>query len=242
MAACSSEKKEENTSASSSPSELPSESASASETEDQSPGEESASHPETIVLEHAFGASEFMYRPDRPVGVRNGVDELFAMGITPIAFLGVDSEVEQPWRTELLKDIEIIPYSFDGSVVEKIVTLKPNLVIGDQWQINREFYDTLSPYVQVIGPRTEEIGEGNDWKYRVQALGKTYGKEDVTEHLIADYEKMIADTKAELPNLEGKTVLSADIDPEQGAIRIVVDPDDPSIGYFTIWGWICRRR
>lgn len=231
MAACSSEKKEEgNTSASSSQSELPSDSSSTSETEDQSPDEESTSHPETIVLEDAFGTSEFMYKADRPVGVRNGVDELFAMGITPVAFIGVESEIKQPWRAEFIKETEVIPY--DESFVEKIVALHPNLIIGDQWEVNKQFYDMLSPYAPVIGPKNEEIGEGNDWRYRLQALGKIYGKEDLAEQLIADYEQMIEDTKAELPNLQGKTVLSADIDPGQGAIRIVVDPDDPSYWLF----------
>lgn len=82
MTACSNEKKEEETgSASSSQSESPSESGSAPETENQSSEEESTSHPEKVVLEHAFGTLMFMYQPDRPVGMRNAVDDLLAMGI-----------------------------------------------------------------------------------------------------------------------------------------------------------------
>lgn len=229
MAACSSDKKEEEKgAASSSQSEETSEatSESTSESEEGASDGDSKAEPEEIVLEHAFGTSTFMYKPDRPIGVRNGVDALLAMGITPVAFVGIESEPQQPWRAELLKDVEFIPY--DDAALEKVLAVQPNLVIADQWVIGQEFYDMVSPYIPVVAPKNKEIGEGNDWKYRLRALGKIYGEEEKAEQLIADYEQMIADTKEKLPNLEGKTVLSVDIDPGQGAFAVVVDPEDPS--------------
>lgn len=229
MAACSSDKKdEEKGTASSSQSEETSDST--SESEEGSSDGDSDAEPKEIVLEHAYGTSTFMYKPDRPIAVRNGVDALLAMGITPVAFVGIESEPKQPWRAELLKDVEFIP--FDDAALEKVLAVKPNLVIADQWVIGQQFYDMVSPYAPVVAPKNKEIGEGNDWKYRIRAIGKIYGEEEKAEQLIADYDQMIADTKEKLPNLEGKTVLSVDIDPGQGAFSVVVDPDDPSYYLF----------
>lgn len=183
-----------------------------------------------VVLKNAWGESEFSFAPDRPVAIRNGVDELLCFGITPVAMIGSEREANQPWRKGLLDGVQLIPD--DDAALEKALAVKPNLVIGDQWEIGPETYKTISPYAPVVAPKNEEIGEGNDWRYRVEAVGKIYGKEKEAEKILRDYDEMIAKAKSELPKLEGKTILSADYSPEEGTINLVVDPNDPSYYLF----------
>lgn len=191
--------------------------------------EAASAETDKIVIKHAYGESEFQPAPDRPVAVRNAVDALLALGIKPVAFVGIESELKQPWRKELLKDVEFIPY--DDAALEKVLAYKPNLVIGDQWVVGQEFYDMVSPYAPVVAPKNKARGEGNDWHYRNEVLGKIYGKEAEAKKIESDYKEMIEKAKADLPNLEGKTVLSADFTAD-GTVNVVVDPDDPSYYLF----------
>lgn len=195
----------------------------------ESSGEASSDKAETVVIKHAYGESEFQFAPDRPVAVRNAVDALLALGIKPVAFVGLESELKQPWRKELLEDVEFIPY--DDAALEKVLSYKPNLVIGDQWVVGQEFYDLVSPYAPVVAPKNKARGEGNDWHYRNEVLGKIYGKEAEAKKIETNYKEMIEKAKADFPDLEGKTVLSADLTGD-GTVNVVVDPDDPSYYLF----------
>lgn len=230
FAGCSKNNDDNASEASSTASQSESENASAntSESEDESEADngDSGATPEKVTLETVFGPIDYPYAPDRPAGFRSAVDELLALGISPVVFIGVDGESSHPWHADLLEDVDFV--EFDDAALENVVGYQPNLLVPNEWYANDAgYYEMISEYIPFLAAKTEGFGEGNNWKYRLEALGKIYGVEEKAQQIVDDYQAALDHAKEELAGLAGKTVIATFFDGSQKQFNLIVNPEDP---------------
>lgn len=156
------------------------------------PAESATSESGTITVEDMKGTVEIPADPQRVVDVSGSADELIILGVPFVGsantsmFDGVTVPANlQEYFTE--NGVETVG-NYSGSVgelnLEKIAELEPDLIIMN---IRHEkVYDQLKE----IAPTVMLDDDMNyvNWKGRFQQLGEWFGKEDVVEDWLADYE------------------------------------------------------
>ncbi|MBI1241614.1 iron-siderophore ABC transporter substrate-binding protein [Umezakia ovalisporum] len=141
------------------------------------------------VVRHAMGQTKVPFHPQRIV-VLGGLDNILALGIKPIAATTLSDNNFVQYLDDLTDGIEKIGMNGQPNL-EKILYLKPDLILGLDWDAN--LYEELS----LIAPTV--LAQGDiDWKRWLTKFGEALGKTEKAEKLLQDYDQRIKNLRQQL--------------------------------------------
>jgi iron complex transport system substrate-binding protein len=169
---------------------------------------EDAAFPQTV--EHNFGITTVESRPERIVIVGlTEQDIVLELGYTPIAtteWYGEQPYAVWPWAQELLGDAKpTVLSNADGFDLEKIATLRPDLIIGANAGMERKDFDQLSKLAPTIGTPKGGTQYFSPWDKQVEVVAKALGKPEEGAALVQKVKDAYTAAAAENPDFKGKT-------------------------------------
>ena len=170
------------------------------------------------IIEHQFGETKIEGSPERIVSLGyTDADPLLALGVEPIAIRpGYGVEGVGPWAQEALGDAE--PTVIDGEEinVEKVATLKPDLIVAINTQVDQATYDQLSKIAPTVVRPEGAIDYGVSWEVTTTMIGDAIGKPDEAKEIIEQTKVAINDTLRAHPGIDGTTGEIVRANPEGG--------------------------
>jgi iron complex transport system substrate-binding protein len=166
------------------------------------------------TVEHKYGTTVVEREPKRiaVVGVSEQ-DTVLALGYTPIAtteWYGEQPSAVWPWAQPLLGDSKpTVLSTADGFDLEKIASLRPDLIIGVNAGVKRADYEKLSRIAPTIAPGKGSTEYFSPWDQQVRLIAAALGKPDEGDALIQRVKDTFAKAAAEHPEFKGKTVTFA---------------------------------
>ncbi|WP_195468344.1 iron-hydroxamate ABC transporter substrate-binding protein [Clostridium sp. D43t1_170807_H7] len=140
----------------------------------------------TVTVTDVRGEVEIPADPQRIVDLSGNSDILSILGYDVIGTANSDAYdyTKLPsYLEETLSGAEILGYSYQDTMdVEAIMNLNPDLIVIST--IQEKMYDQLSEIAPTVMIQLEAL----NWKDDVRALGKVFGKEEVANEWIANYE------------------------------------------------------
>ena len=140
----------------------------------------------TVTVTDVRGEVEIPADPQRIVDLSGNSDILSILGYDVIGTANSDAYdyTKLPsYLEETLSGAEILGYSMQDTMdVEAIMNLNPDLIVIST--VQEKMYDQLSEIAPTVMIQLEAL----NWKDDVRALGKVFGKEEVANEWIANYE------------------------------------------------------
>ncbi|MFD2171875.1 ABC transporter substrate-binding protein [Tumebacillus lipolyticus] len=161
-------------------------------TEDKG-AQEPAKQEAKYTVKHAMGETPIEGTPKRVVVLTNeGTEAALAMGIKPVG--AVRSWNGDPWYDHIKADMEGVEVLGEESQpnIEKIAALKPDLILGNKMR-QEKVYQQLS----AIAPTVFSEDLRGNWKINFKLYAEALNKKAEGDKLLADWDKKIADFKAE---------------------------------------------
>ncbi|QCR31084.1 ABC transporter substrate-binding protein [Lysinibacillus sp. SGAir0095] len=153
-------------------------------------------------IEHAMGSTTIKSTPKKVVILTNeGTEALLALGIKPVG--AVQSWLGDPWYEHISKDMDGVEVvGTEGEVnVEKIATLKPDLIIGNKLR-HEKVYDQLSAIAPTVFSETLR----GDWKENFTLYAKALNLEEKGNEVLNNYDKHVTEVKEMLGDKVNKEV------------------------------------
>lgn len=143
---------------------------------------------QTHTITHALGEIDVPVSPQRIVVLDyNTVEELIALGITPIGVL----YDPPPWLAPSLTGVEVV--GNDGQPnIEKILLLKPDLIIGWPPLMGDATYENLATIAPTVILEKPSFAV---WKQTFRYLADVVGKQQVAEDLLNTYSSRTAELR-----------------------------------------------
>jgi|SRR5690625_448443 len=162
-----------------------------------------------VTIDTNFGSVEIDEAPERVVTIGfNGQDFALALGVEPVGvreFLGYDAP-NRPWAPDSVRGEKIPTVGAEELDVEKVASLKPDLILGLNGYIDKQTYGLLSDIAPTVA-ESETTAPG--WKKQMHITGKALGLEDKAEDLVQKTEQLFEDAAEEHPEFEGKSATFA---------------------------------
>lgn len=189
-----------------------------------------------VTITQVNGATEFPVGPQRVVATGYSIDNLLALGITPVAVVEVGLPLPAPWHGNRLDGVPIITSPDKKSVpVEEVAKYRPDLIAGDNFVMNKETYDRLTPIAPVLGG-IDKDGSKAAWDVQLTALGEILGKQDQAAKVLADDKARFADVRAKHPGLQGRSAVLSQYIAAGSSFNLVASPTDPTNKMFAELG------
>jgi iron complex transport system substrate-binding protein len=143
----------------------------------------------TRTITHALGETEVPTNPQRIAVVGyNEVEELAALGITPIAVL---YEIEKQLLPESFAQIPVIGNESGAPNLEKLLALKPDLILGVDWAMGEVYAELSQIAPSVVVPRPSFAV----WKDALRFTADVVGRSEKAEELLAGYDQRVAEVR-----------------------------------------------
>lgn len=140
----------------------------------------------TITVTDVRGEVEIPADPERIVDLSGNSDILSILGYKVVGTANSDAYDYTKFPSYLedtLSGAEILGYSMQDTMdVEAVMNLNPDLIVIST--VQEKMYDALSEIAPTVMIQLEAL----NWKDDVRTLGKVFGKEDVANEWIANYE------------------------------------------------------
>jgi iron complex transport system substrate-binding protein len=148
----------------------------------------------SYTVEHAMGSTIIKGTPKKVVILTNeGTEALLALGVKPVG--AVQSWLGDPWYEHIKKDmdgVEVVGVESEVNV-EKIASLKPDLIIGNKLR-QEKVYDQLSAIAPTVFSETLR----GDWKDNFKLYAKALNLEAKGNEVLNAYDTHVEDLKAKL--------------------------------------------
>ncbi len=147
------------------------------------------------LVNHAMGATKVPVSPQRIVTLDgSAIENVLALGGKPVGTVLNGSLDEQPaYLRESLADTKLLG-SFEQPNLEKILALKPDLILGDKG-ISENIYPQLS---QIAPTVLAEYNASDSWKEMLKLHAEALGKSKAAEQIIGKYYARLAQFKAQM--------------------------------------------
>ena len=140
----------------------------------------------TVTVTDVRGEVEIPADPQRIVDLSGNSDILSILGYKVVGTANSDAYDYTKFPSYLedtLSGAEILGYSMQDTMdIEAVMNLNPDLIVIST--VQEKMYDALSEIAPTVMIQLEAL----NWKDDVRALGKVFGKEDVANEWIANYE------------------------------------------------------
>ena len=145
----------------------------------------------TVTVTDVRGEVEIPANPKRIVDLSGNSDILSILGYKVVGTANSDAYDYTKFPSyleETLSGAKILRYSMQDTMdVEAVMNLNPDLIVIST--VQEKMYDALSEIAPTVMIQLEAL----NWKDDVRALGKVFGKEDVANEWIANYEAKAKD-------------------------------------------------
>ena len=145
----------------------------------------------TVTVTDVRGEVEIPANPKRIVDLSGNSDILSILGYKVVGTANSDAYDYTKFPSyleETLSGAKILGYSMQDTMdVEAVMNLNPDLIVI--LTVQEKMYDALSEIAPTVMIQLEAL----NWKDDVRALGKVFGKEDVANEWIANYEAKAKD-------------------------------------------------
>lgn len=198
-----------------------------------------SSDPFPVTVEHAFGETTVEAEPERVAAVAWANHEVpLALGIVPVgmskATWGDDNgNGILPWVEDQLAELDAeTPVLFDeteGIDFEAVADTQPDVILAAYSGITQEEYDTLSKIAPTIA--YPEIPWSTSMEEMIELDSEGLGLEAEGETLEEDLESEIDAAFDERPDLAGKSVMFAYLDPNDLSKIGFYTTHDPRTGF-----------
>ncbi|MFE3383724.1 iron-siderophore ABC transporter substrate-binding protein [Streptomyces anulatus] len=182
-----------------------------------------------VTLDHKYGDTTLKSEPQRIVTVGlSDQDAVLALGKVPVGtteWLGEFKGAVGPWAEKALGDKPrptVLHDDGTGPQVEKIASLRPDLILALYSGLTKDQYRTLSKIAPVVAQPEDGPDWSISWQDQTTQVGKALGKNEEAAALVAKTEKHITDAAAAHPEFQGKSAVMAT--PYQG--MYVYGPQD----------------
>lgn len=193
-----------------------------------------------VTIEHKYGTTEIDKEPTRVVTLGLSDHEpVLALGIRPVGAIDWYGERPYgiwPWTDALWGDQrpEIVGVREDFNV-EKIASLRPDLIIALYTGMSEQQYRTLSRIAPVVAQPKGYDDYGAPWTVMTEMVGKALGRPKQAARLIDEVEQKFAEVRAAHPEWAEQTLVVADT-PQPGQYSIF-SPTDPKSIIFSSLGF-----
>ena len=160
----------------------------------------------TKTVDHVLGNTEIPIDPQRIVVLDAYsdflLDGVLALGIKPIGLARCSSCIKSDPFSDIVGNLPSVGTEERPSL-EKILMLKPDLILGYEWQ--ESFYPQLSEIAPtvVVNP----FAGGNDFKRNFRQLAEILDKSNLAESIFAEYDEQIQNFQQRFrEKLKNKTV------------------------------------
>ena len=147
---------------------------------------ENVAKEDTMVVTDVRGEVEIPSNPKRIVDLSGNSDILSILGYDVVGTAnsdGYDYTKFPSYLEETLKGAKILGYSMQDTMdVEAVMNLNPDLIVIST--VQEKMYDQLSEIAPTVMIQLEPL----NWKDDVRNLAKVFGKEDVAEAWLTNYE------------------------------------------------------
>jgi iron complex transport system substrate-binding protein len=193
-----------------------------------------------VSVEHKYGTTEIPKQPKRVVTLGlSDQDAVLALGVKPVG--AVDWFKERPyglwpWTKDLWgKDTPQIVGERDDVDPEKVLNLKPDLILALYSGMTEDQYQELSKIAPTVGQPKDFPDYGAPWQEQTRMTGQALGKADEADELIADIDDKFAAVREEHADWKGRSV--AVVDPFQPGKYAVFAKSDPKSVFMTEMGF-----
>lgn len=146
---------------------------------------------DTVKVTDVRGEVEIPANPKRIVDLSGNSDILSILGYKVVGTANSDAYDYTKFPSYLedtLSGAKILGYSMQDTMdIEAVMNLNPDLIVIST--VQEKMYDALSEIAPTVMIQLEAL----NWKDDVRALGKVFGKEDVANEWIANYEAKAKD-------------------------------------------------
>lgn len=151
-----------------------------------------ASVESTRMVKHKLGDVTIPANPQRIVVLDyNTVEEMVALGVKPT---GVLFDVQTTLRDQLV-GVEVVGNSEGQPNLEKILLLKPDLIIAWPPFVAEDTFDDLATIAPLVVLEKEGFAE---WKQHLRYTADLLNKQSEAEKLLTTYEERVAALKSQL--------------------------------------------
>jgi iron complex transport system substrate-binding protein len=194
-----------------------------------------------VRVEHKYGTTEVKAEPKRVVTLGlSDQDAVLALGTKPVGAVDWFKETpygKWPWAKPLWGDTppEVVGER-DEYNMEKIASLRPDLILAQYSGMKQEQYDTLSKIAPVVAqPKGFEDYQA-PWQDMTRLAGQALGKSGQVDELIKGIDEKFAAARAAHPEFAGKSAVVADA--YQPGTYSVFSPNDPKMLFLTQLGFV----
>jgi iron complex transport system substrate-binding protein len=193
-----------------------------------------------VTITHKYGDITIAQEPQRVVSLGySEQDPLLAIGVVPVAirdWFGNKPYGVWPWGEAALGDAtpELLKMPYGEINIEKIASLKPDLIVATHSGISEAEYKLL----QEIAPTLAQSGDypdfGMPWQDQTRSIGEAVGRSEQAEAAIAATEKAISDARAAHPEFAAATL--AWVSPAEPGSFWAVGPTTPPMRFLSSLG------
>ncbi|MHC5934692.1 ABC transporter substrate-binding protein [Nostoc sp.] len=164
----------------------------------------SQTSPPVHVVKHAMGQTLVPVHPQRVVVIDPWLVEIpLALGVNLVGAPGLASTLQGLGLEDKHPGIEDIGALLTPPNMEKVITLKPDLILGTIR--NRDTYNLWSHIAPTVLLKVQSNG---DWKQPFMPAAKALGKTETAKRLIDDYNIRLAEFKQKMGSRLKKTLVS----------------------------------
>lgn len=187
-----------------------------------------------VSVEHKYGTTTIESKPKRIVTLGlSDQDAVLALGAVPVGAIDWFKERPYglwPWTDKLWGDKrpEIVGERDDFNL-EKILTLKPDLILALYSGMTKQQYDELSKIAPTVGQPKGFDDYGAPWQDMTRMTGKAMGLETKADEMIDDVDAQFKESGKRVPQYQGKNV--AVVDPYEPGKFAVFQETDPKAAF-----------
>jgi iron complex transport system substrate-binding protein len=141
----------------------------------------------TKIVNHALGQAEVPLHPQRIVVLDGSflLDPLLALGVKPVGTATCPYCIKSDTLNQFVANISLVGH-WEQPSLEKILSLKPDLIVGHIWQ--KQYYSLLSKIAPTVMIDTDsEV----DFKKNLKYLAEILDRSDRSEEILAEYDERI---------------------------------------------------
>lgn len=202
-------------------------------------GDNKATDTFPVTVKHKFGSTVIKAAPQRPATVSwVNADVSLALGVVPVGMArddwGGNAEGSTPWKDAALKkagaalgtDSAPVQYSeVDGINFTEVAKVNPDVILAAYSGLTQEDYDKLSKIAPVIA--YPQAPYATAWQESTTMIGAALGKSQTARELIATTEKTIAEQAAKYPQINGKTFIYGNLEPDKSdGVNVYLSADN----------------
>ena len=147
---------------------------------------------EVHLVQHAMGQTLVPIHPQRVVVIQRWLVQIpLALGVKVVGAPGLALTLQGLGLDNKHLGIEDIGAPFSPTNIEKVMTLKPDLILGTIDE-NRETYSLLSHIAPTVLVKMKNSG---DWKQSFMPAAKALGQTETAKRVIDKYNARLADFK-----------------------------------------------